>query len=340
MKDPDVYGTLEGDGPHGPPVHGVWVVSRVSKQVGLGRAQATVLPPPESVNLPVVEPNPRGHQPGERCREPGCGNCHWDVQRFKYWLRGRLLAGGADDAEVDKSLGAQTPSLVWRNGTRLCAIEVRSAPVDMAQAAERTARLRAVGVDEVLWLCPPGFWVAHLSAVAVDDFAAAGCEYRVVSGLLATGPTGAAVPCERAWTVRDVMQEWVTGALAFGWRDEITGGWASVGTWEQHTRLQAAMIAQQRQELMNQRTALALARKVTREKAKQVHKLLHRLERSEQIADDLDAARRTISEHGRIDATLRLTVARQRQALTHWQLITCFALLIIVAVVGSAMILR
>ena len=163
-------------------VHGVWVVSRVSKQVDSERGHATVLEPPDPLNLPVVEPNPRGHQPGERCREPRCGNCHWDVQRFKYWLRGRLLAGGADDAEVDRPLGAQTPGLVWRIGSRLCAIEVRSAPVDIAHAAERTARLRAVGVDEVLWLCPPGFWVPHLSALAIDDFAAAGCEYRVVDG--------------------------------------------------------------------------------------------------------------------------------------------------------------
>lgn len=299
-----------------------------------------MLEPPDPLNLPVVEPNPRGHQPGERCREPRCGNCHWDVQRFKYWLRGRLLAGGADDAEVDRPLGAQTPGLVWRSGSRLCAIEVRSAPVDIAHAAERTARLRAVGVDEVLWLCPPGFWVPHLSALAIDDFAAAGCEYRVVSGLLDAGPGGTAVPSDESRPLREVVRDWVTGALAFGWRDEITGGWASVSTWEQHTRAQAAMIAQQRQELVNQRTALALARKATREKAKQVHKMMHRLERSEQIADELDAARRKISDHDRIDATLRLTLARQRAALTHWQLITCFAMLLIVAFLGSAMILR
>jgi hypothetical protein len=312
----------------------------VSKQVDLKQGHAMVLEPPDPVNLPVVEPNPRGHQPGERCREPGCGNCHWDVQRFKYWLRGRLLADGADDVEVDRPLGAQTPGLLWRKGSRLFAVEVHSAPVDIGHAAERTARLRAVGVDEVLWLCPPGFWVGHLPAAGVDDFAAAGCEYQVVSGLLAVGPTGTAVPCEEPRPVRDVMREWATGALAFGWRDEITGGWAAVSTWEQHTRAQAAMIAQQRQELMNQRTALALARKATREKVKQVHKLMHRLERSEQIADELDAARRKISDHDRIDATYRLTLARQRAALTHWQLITCFAMLIIVAFIGSAMILH
>ncbi|WP_254207278.1 hypothetical protein [Nocardia alni] len=295
---------------------------------------------PQPSDLPVVEPNPRGHQPGQRCREQGCGDCHWDVQRFKYWLRGRLLAEGAEDAEVDKPLGAQTPGLLWRRGSRLCAIEVRSGPVDLAHAAERTARLRAVGVDEVLWVCAPGYWVPLLPGVAIDDFAAAGCEYEVVSGLLEPGPGDIAVPGEQSWAVREFIQEWVAGNLAFGYRDETAGGWASVGTWEQHTRAQAMMIAQQRQELMAQRSALALARKATRDKAKQVHKLLHRLERSEQVAEDLDQARRRLADHSRVDATLRMTVARQRSALMHWQLITCFAILIIVTFVAAAMILN
>jgi hypothetical protein len=310
------------------------------KQIDAGPGQALLLAAPETAELPAVEPNPRGHQPGERCREPGCGDCHWDVQRFKYWLRGRLLAEGADDAEVDRPVGAQTPGLLWRRGSRVCAIEVCSAPVHVGFALERTARLRAVGVDEVLWLCPPGFWVAQVPGVAVDDFAADGCDYRVVSGLLEAGPTGIAQPREQPWTVREFMRDWVAAKVAFGYRDEMAGGWATVSTWEQHTRAQAAVIAQQRQELVNQRTALALARKATRDKAKQVHKLMHRLERAEQIAEDLDGARRRLADHSRIDATLRLTIARQRTAVMHWQLITCFAMLVIVAFIGSAMILR
>nr|WP_246461720.1 hypothetical protein [Nocardia transvalensis] len=290
--------------------------------------------------MPVVEPNPRGHQPGERCREFDCGNCHWDVQRLKYWLRGRLLASGADDAEVDKALGAQTPSLLWRRGNRLCAIEVRSAPVSLAHASERTARLRAVGCDEVLWLCPPGYWVGQVPALGVDDFASQGCEYRVVTGLVEPGPSGVVEPRERPWAVRDFIENWVAGRVAWGYRDEATGGWATVSDWEQHTRAQALVIAQQRQELMNQRTALALARKATRDKAKQVHKLLHRLERAEETADELDATRRRLVDHNRVDATLRVTIAKQREALLHWQLITCFAMLVIVTFIVAGFMLK
>ncbi|MFI5779620.1 hypothetical protein [Nocardia sp. NPDC051570] len=305
--------------------------------MGLGHA-AVLAPGP--TDLPMMEPNPRGHLPGERCRETDCGNCHWDVQRLKYWLRGRLLACGADDAEVDRPLGAQTPGVLWRRGSRLCAIEVRSAPVSLAHAQERTARLRAVGCDEVLWLCAPGYWVSRLPALGVADFAPLVCEYQADSGMVAAGPAGVAEPHDKPWAVREFIEGWVAGELAWGYRDEITGGWTTVADWEQHTRAQALLIAQQRQELMHQRTALALARKATRDKAKQVHKLLHRLERAEQVTEHLDSARRRIAEHDRVDATLRVTVAKQREALVHWQLITCFAMLLIVAFIAAGILLH
>jgi hypothetical protein len=260
------------------------------------------------------------------------------VQRLKYWLRGRLLACGADDAEVDKPIGAQTPGLLWRRGARVCAIEVRSAPVSLEHAAERTARLRAVGCTEVLWLCPPGYWVGQFPALGIDDFAAAGCEYQGASGLLRHGPEGMDAWAE-PWTVRNVIDGWVAGDLAWGYRDETTGGWATVTDWEQHTRAQAILIAQQRQELLEQRTALALARRATRHKARQMHKLMHRLEQAERVGDDLDAARRRIADNDRLNATLRVTIARQRSTVTHWQLITCFAMLVIVAFIASAMLL-
>ncbi|RDI44635.1 hypothetical protein DFR68_11625 [Nocardia mexicana] len=342
VKGPDSCGNLEGAGRIGPAGCSGRGSGRVSTKElkEVERGHAPVLSPPESANLPVVEPNPRGHQAGERCREAGCGNCHWDVQRLKYWLRGRLLASGADDADVDKPLGAQTPSLLWRRGNRLCAIEVRSEPVSLSHAQERTARLRAVGCDEVLWLCPPGFWVAQLPALGVDDFAPQVCDYRVVAGLVAAGPSGVVVPREKPWAVREFIEDWVAGALAWGYRDESTGGWATVTDWEQHTRAQALVIAQQRQELVNQRTALALARKATRDKAKQVHKLLHRLERAEETADQLDATRRRLVDHNRVDATLRVTIAKQREALLHWQLITCFAMLVIVTFIAAGLMLR
>ncbi|MCC3312237.1 hypothetical protein [Nocardia africana] len=304
------------------------------------RQQTTTLAPLEPVKLPVVEPNPRGHQAGDRCREPGCGDCHWDVQRLKYWLRGRLLAAGADDAEVDKPLGAQTPGLLWRRGDRLCAIEVRSAPVSIEDARIRTARLKAVGCDEVLWLCPTGYWIGQIPALGVDDFAAAGCEYRALSGGLVIDSDGILSPRQTPWGIREFIDGWVAGELACGYLDEDTRGWATVSDWEAHTHAQAMMIAQQRQELLDQRTELALARRAARDKAKQMHKMMHRLERAELVAGELDAVKRRLSDRDRLEAGLRVRIARQREAVLHWQLLTCFAMLVIVTFIVAGFMLK
>ncbi|MFI6866654.1 hypothetical protein [Nocardia sp. NPDC050406] len=276
------------------------------------------------------------------CRRPGCADCRWDEQRLKYWLRGRLLAAGAEEAHVDATVGPLDPDVLWRLDDRVCAIQVTSVVPDLTHARARTAALKAAGCTEVLWLCPPGWQTAHLPALAVADFAAEACEYRAVGGQLSAGPGGLATPSETPWEVRDFIAGWVTGELAYGYRDEHTGGWATVTDWERHTRTQAAVIARQRRELMNQRTALALARKATREKAKQLMKASHRLERAEsaaqQHADELALAQRRIADHDRVDATLRLTVRGQKQALMHWQLIAWFALMVIVTFLASAFV--
>ncbi|MEC3914433.1 hypothetical protein [Nocardia sp. CDC160] len=285
-----------------------------------------------------------GHAAGEKCRETDCPDCGWDVRRLEYWLRGRLLAAGAEDAQVNAEVGAHTVDVLWRKGDRVCAIEVSSAPPELARARMLTAELRNSGCSEVLWICPPGFWTAQLPAVGVDDFAADGCDYRIVGGLLASGPGGVVSSRQSAWELREFMTAWVTEQIAFGCRDEHQGGWATVTDWERHTRTQAAVIARQRQELMNQRTALALARKATRDKTKQLMRMTHRLERAEiaaqQQADDLAQTKRKIADHNRVDATLRLTVASQRAAILHWQLITWFAVLVIVTFICAGLVLK
>lgn len=305
-------------------------------------------PIPNSVS--TVEDS-RGHGPGERCRESDCADCRRDVQRLKYWLRGRLLSAGAEDALVDAaSIGGHTvpvapaPDVLWRKGDRLCAIEVSSAPPDLTFARGRIAALRAGGCAQVLWLCPSGPVTRQIPALGVDDFAAEGGEYRVVGGLLTAGAGGVVTPRETAADLSDFITDWVAGATAYGYRDDHTGGWAAVTDWERHTRTQAAVIARQRQELQNQRTALEVARKATRDKAKQLTRLNQRLERTEaaaqEQADDLARAQRKLADHDRVDATLRMTVASQKSALTHWQLITWFAVLVIVTFIAAGMLLK
>ncbi|WP_369639943.1 hypothetical protein [Nocardia sp. JMUB6875] len=286
----------------------------------------------------------RGHAAGERCRESDCPDCRWDVRRLEFWLRGRLLAAGAEDVQVDAAFGTHTVDVLWRKGDRVCAIQVSSAPPELTRARVLTTELRTGGCSEVLWVCPPGFWTAQLPAVGIDDFAAEGCEYRVVGGMLAAGPGGVAAARQSACELREFITGWVAEEIAFGCRDEHTGGWATVTDWERHTRTQAAVIARQRQELMNQRTALALARKATRDKTKQLLRLTHRLERAEiaaqQQADDLAQTRRKIADHNRVDATLRLTVASQKTAIMHWQLITWFAVMVIVTFIVAGLVLK
>lgn len=340
VKPPGTYGTLEGVARTGRGCTGRGSGHVSTTERTETRPQTAVPAPLEPLKLPAVEPNPRGHQAGQRCREPGCGNCRWDVQRFKYWLRGRLLAAGAEDAEVDKPLGAQTPGLLWRRGSRLCAIEVRSGPVSLEHAQQRTARLRAVGCDEVLWLCPSGYWIGRIPALGVDDFAAAGCEYRALSGGLAVDSDGLLAPAPTPWGIREFIDEWVAGDVACGYLDDETRGWATVRNWEAHTHSQAMMIAEQRQELRDQRTELAVARRTTRARGRQVHKLNHRLEQAELVAGQLDVAKRKLADRDRLEAGLRVRMAHQRETVLHWQLMTCFAMLVIVTFITAGFMLK
>ncbi|MFE5285401.1 hypothetical protein ACFRAQ_10565 [Nocardia sp. NPDC056611] len=286
----------------------------------------------------------KGHAAGERCRETDCADCRQDVRRLEFWLRGQLLAAGAEEVSLGTVVGAHTVDVLWRKGDRTCAIEVSSAPPELTRARLITAELRTGGCGEVLWICPPGFWTAQLPALALDDFAAAGRAYRVTGGLLTAGPGGVVSARQTSCELDEFVTGWVAAEIAFGCRDEHTGGWATVTDWERHTRTQAAVIARQRQELTNQRTALALARKATRDKSKQLLRLNHRLERAEiaaqQQADDLAQTRRRIADHNRVDATLRLTVAAQKSAIMHWQLITWFAVLVIVTFIAAGLVLK
>lgn len=259
-------------------------------------------------------------------------------------MRGQLLAAGAEEVRLGTMVGAHTVDVLWRKGDRTCAIEVSSAPPELTRARLITAELRTSGCGEVLWICPPGFWTAQLPALGLDDFAAAGREYRVTGGLLSAGPGGVVSARQTSCELDEFVTGWVAAEIAFGCRDEHTGGWATVTDWERHTRTQAAVIARQRQELTNQRTALALARKATRDKTKQLLRLTHRLERAEiaaqQQADDLAQTRRRIADHNRVDATLRLTVAAQKSAIMHWQLITWFAVMVIVTFIAAGLVLK
>ncbi len=285
-----------------------------------------------------------GAQSRYSCHCPECAAAQWDIQRLKYWICGRLLAFGAETAEVDQRVGIHRVDILWTAGERRYAIEVRGGPLDRALAREHTARLREAGCDGVLWLCQPGYWVPHLPALGIADFAPPACDYLAESGMLDAGNSALAVPRRAPFELREFLEGWVKGWIVWGYRDELTGGWATVQDWEHHTRTQAVVIARQRQELVNQRTALALSRKSVRDKQKQVMKLAARLERAEfdaqKQADSLAAVSRKLADHHRVDATLRATISRLQQTIGHWQLVTYCAMLLILTFVAGAMVVR
>ncbi|WP_238815431.1 hypothetical protein [Nocardia brasiliensis] len=281
---------------------------------------------------------------GYGCKCPECDAAQWDMRRLKYWLCGRLLAFGADVAEVDRRVDGVPVDIYWRKGARECVVEVRSGSLERALAQEHTERLRAAGIADVLWLCPPGYWVDHLHALGIADFAPPACDYLTVRGMLDTAQSAVAAPRRDPFELREFIHGWVTGDIVWGYRDVTTGGWATVADWEYHTRTQATIIARQRQELVNQRTALALSRKTVRDKQKNVMKLTTRLERAEleaqERADELAQARRKLDDHHRVDAMLRNTIKSLHQTINHWQLVTCCAMMLIVTFVAGALVVR
>ncbi|WP_245547264.1 hypothetical protein [Nocardia brevicatena] len=283
-------------------------------------------------------------QPGYGCHCTGCVAAQWDVQRLKFWLAGRLLAFGADEAVVDRDIGSVTVDVYWRKDESEYAIEVRGGPVAHQSAAEHTERLRDLGVAGVLWLCAPGFWAARLPALGVGDLAPDSCDYRAVSGMLEIGPGGVVVPRTEPYELREFLREWVAGEIAWGHCDESRKGWASVTDWEQHTGTQARMLARQRQELLNQRMALAVVRTTLRERTKQVSTLQARLEHTRQFAqeqaDKLALVNRKLADHHRVDNAYRATIRRLHRTIDNWQLITICALLLVLVFVTAAVVLQ
>lgn len=282
--------------------------------------------------------------PGYGCRCTRCADSQWNAQRLKYWLASRLLAFGADEAVVDHRVGPMTVDVWWRRGGEQFAIEVRTGPLTQQLAQDHTDRLKALGCSTVLWLCAPGFWVSQLPALGIADLSPESCEYRAVHGILEQGPTGLVVPDERPYELREFLRQWVAGEVAWGYRDHFRKGWAAVTDWEKHTRTQALMLEQQRQELMQQRTALAVARQSVREKKRQLAKAHARVERTAQRAreqaESVAEVGRRIADQERVHRALEDTIRRLHKTIDNWQVITVFVMLLLATFIAATMFVK
>lgn len=281
---------------------------------------------------------------GHRCRCAECVARQWNTQRLEHWICGRLTEAGADEAEVDARIGDIPVDILWRRGDRRCVVEVRSGPLDITAARAHRERLRAVGVDDVLWVCPQGYWVPLVPAVGIADFAPTTNEFRIDQGMLDEGETGFAAPVRAGRELRDFLEGWVAGEIAWGHVDLNTGGWAEVGTWESHTAAQAAMIERQRRQLRDQRVELAVSRQRVRDKQRLVTRLHHRIDRAGDNADadaiTMAGVRSELLVQQRVAASLRATIGRMDRTINQWQWLTCCAMMLVVAIMTGAMVTR
>ncbi|MEV0077192.1 hypothetical protein AB0H58_12330 [Nocardia neocaledoniensis] len=281
---------------------------------------------------------------GYGCGCPECVARQWNTQRLEHWICGRLTAAGADEAQVDARVDDIPVDVYWRRGDRRCVVEVRTGPLDITAARAHRERLRAAGIDDVLWVCPRGYWVPLVPAVGIADFAPASADYRIDQGMLAAGESGFATASRASWELRDVLAGWVNGEIHWGHVDLMTGGWAEVGTWERHTGAQAALIEQQRKQLRDQRVELAVSRQTVRDKQKLVSRLHHRIDRAGVNADaeaiTLAGVRSELVAQQRIAAGLRATIARMDRTINQWQWLTCCAMLLCVTLMAGAMVMR
>ncbi|MFC4374585.1 hypothetical protein ACFO5K_10800 [Nocardia halotolerans] len=277
----------------------------------------------------------------------GCADCvaaQRNTQRLEHWICGRLRAAGADDAEVDARVDDIPVDIYWRRGDRRCVVQVHSGPLDITAARAHRQRLQAAGIDDVLWVCPKGYWVPLVPAVAVADFAPTGSEYRIDQGMVAVGESGFAAPTRASWELREFLAGWVAGEIAWAHVDSTIGGWAVLDTWERHTSAQAALIEKQRRELRDQRVQLAVSRQAVRDKEKLVTRLHHRIDRAASTADavaiTLAGVRSELVAQQRVAASLRATIGRMDRTLDQWQWLTCCAMLLVVAVLAGALVTR
>ncbi|MEU4649565.1 hypothetical protein [Nocardia fluminea] len=281
---------------------------------------------------------------GYGCGCPECAATQWNTQRLEHWICGRLTAAGADEAEVDAQIGDIPVDIYWRRGDRRCVVEVHSGPVDITAARAHRKRLQAAGIDDVLWVCPQGFWVPLVPAVGIADFAPAAADYRIDQGMLAAGETGFAAPVRGSSELRDFLEGWVSGEMHWGHADLTTGGWSDVGTWERHTAAQAAMIEHQRTELRDQRVELAVSRQAVRDKQRLVGRLHHRIDRAGVNADaeaiTMAGLRSELVAQQRVAASLRASIGRMDRTLNQWQWLTCCAMLLVLTVMVGAMVMR
>lgn len=168
-------------------------------------------------------------------------------ERLKHWVRAELKQHGSNDVRVEARVDTRQPDVLGHIGARSYAVEVQWSSLAKAEAEARTLDIRASGVDEVLWPTRTCAWVEQLPTLGIESFDPLGDDYLAHTGFLAYRPNDGMHPVQTS--VREALRTWVSGALAWAYRDHKKAGWAAVTDWKLHTRAQADEIVQKKRLL-------------------------------------------------------------------------------------------
>ncbi|MGW4121358.1 competence protein CoiA family protein [Nocardia sp. NPDC004711] len=244
--------------------------------------------------------------------------------RFKYWVRDELRNRGVD-AEIEVWQDGRRPDVFGKRDGRGYAVEIQWSPLTVEEAHARTEHHRTAGADEVLWLTRSCNWVEQLPALGIKSFTpTSGGHYFAHTGYLRHGRR-AELRVEPI-AVRQFLDAWIEGELAWGYRETEKAGWATVTDWTAYTAEQADEIDQMRRkvESANARVAKqaeAIGKQNVRidaliaEGARHKRDLTARTGERDTVTADLAAANTDLAEANQIIAGLNATLQAVRKNL-------------------------
>ncbi|QLY33949.1 hypothetical protein H0264_18485 [Nocardia huaxiensis] len=243
--------------------------------------------------------------------------------RFKYWVRDELRARGVA-AEIEVWQDGRRPDVFGTREGRGYAVEIQWSPLTVEEARTRTEHHRAAGA-EVLWLTRSCNWVEQLPALGIKSFTpTAGGHYFAHTGFLHRSRR-ATLRVEPI-AVREFLDAWIGGDLAWGHRETMKAGWATVTDWTEYTAEQAKDLTQMRRKVEAADTRAAQQAEAICKQNKRIDELTadiarHRRDLASCAAErdtataDLAAANADLAEANQIIAGLDATLQETRKNL-------------------------
>ncbi|WP_406272545.1 hypothetical protein OH799_32970 [Nocardia sp. NBC_00881] len=225
--------------------------------------------------------------------------------RMKHWVRNQLRQMGMTDAQVEQSVGNQTPDVYGHYQDRSFAVEVQWSPLAEKVARERTTGLRIAGVDHIVWLTRHCDWVSRIPALGIADFDPPDDEYTAFTGFYCAHSRGMR---ESQLSVSSFLQQWIDNELGWAYIDLSRRGWATVTDWEERTRQQSATITNLKHDLQTRDAEIGQLKADLDTKSAEANKATTDLDRV------ITAANRLKEENQRLSTALHSETGAVRTA--------------------------